>query len=282
MLNTTVRVEPVRLCLSEHLSTCCSSKTNTMFFRQETLLMQPTFICWPTVILILFYSSAFPRNITHQVCLCVVCACSTAVGSAGRRSRAVVLRLAAVRGFSLAVEPCPRCHVHLPGRCCGGQRESFGDGCRYVNTPRKNLESRPAGKNTDSGSDHLRSDSCTTTESRRYTTHNPKFSLFFPWLIRLLALGQLVLVPFFRIVHIQYDFNLDFGLLTVTVKTNKNYFTPRLQNLLMKFSSNLSAICHLQRNHRESVQRKFVSLVQFTCACSNRKLCRKSKFCFSM
>lgn len=68
--------------------------------------------------------------------------CDSAVDPAGRRTRAVVLRLAAVRGFSLAVEPFQRSDVQLPSRCCGGQRESFSDGRRYANTQPK-LYSQP-------------------------------------------------------------------------------------------------------------------------------------------
>ena len=136
-----MRSESVIFCLSEHLSIYCFSKTNTKHFRKETLLMQPTLICCSTVtqeMLILIYSSAFPRNISHQVCLCVVFPFFTA-DCAGWRPWTVFLHLAAVWGFILTVEPFQKHHIHLPSRCCGGQREGFSENCRYVNTTRKTL-----------------------------------------------------------------------------------------------------------------------------------------------
>lgn len=98
-------------------------------FRQET-----------QEILILFYCSAFPPNISHSVCLPVVFPHFLAVDSSGRRTRAVVLHLAAVWGFWLAA--FQRSDFHLPGRCCGGQRESFSDGRWYVNTLKTQIQNR--------------------------------------------------------------------------------------------------------------------------------------------
>lgn len=135
-----MRVELVRLCLSELSSNCCSSKTNT----RETLLMK-----WNHHLLL----HCNPRNLdlVLQLCLsqkyyspCLFACCVTIFhGSAGRGTRAVVLHLPSVWGFSIAAEPFQTHYVHLPSRCCGGQQESFSDSRRYVNTPRKNLDSTP-------------------------------------------------------------------------------------------------------------------------------------------
>lgn len=178
--SSTARVNPVRLCLSEHLSTRRGSKTNSV--SEENLLMHQTFMCCPRItrrILIMLYSSAFPRKITHQLCLCVVFFyVFSAVDSAGRRTRAVVLGLAAVWRFCLTAELFQPRDVHLPARCCGGQREGFGDGRRYLNTQTQTKRLSHKLKQRESGSDHLRSEaaSCETTKQHQdsqQTRHKP-------------------------------------------------------------------------------------------------------------